>query len=412
MCRKCNFLFIGGVFLKENINMIGKYSKGAVQNAANVLQWNYINGFESNMSINVDIINSVYVGTYPKYFSKMFVDGAGDFIDDMGRNIYDVGFINLPIIADKMKYLYQKRNIKKWLENHDGTEMYVIAYGMFEHNIKMLSYVKKHSNAITCLIVPDLPQYMSLSKRFSFIKKYINKQIYKLFRKEKRNIDFYALTTKQMGGLLELSSECYVVIDGMVDVNNEEINYDDWKTSTKCFTFLYTGGLSHSYGIDVLVDSFLKMRNKNTELWICGDGPYANELIEICKRERRIRYWGMMTRDECVNLQRKATCLINPRQESEITQYSFPSKTMEYLLSGRPVIAKRLEGMDHDYEKLFYSFNDTSDLADVMDRVSNMEITDLNIAGIRGRNYVIEKKNNKYQTNKLINLLMKNYHEH
>ena len=37
---------------------------------------------------------------------------------------------------------------------------------------------------------------------------------------------------------------------------------------------------------------------------------------------------------------------VNPRQNNEeFTKYSFPSKTMEYLASGVPVVAYKLDGI-------------------------------------------------------------------
>jgi glycosyltransferase involved in cell wall biosynthesis len=49
---------------------------------------------------------------------------------------------------------------------------------------------------------------------------------------------------------------------------------------------------------------------------------------------------------------RKADVLVNPRQNDEAyTKYSFPSKNIEYLLSGNPVVAYMLDGVPEEYRK-------------------------------------------------------------
>lgn len=397
-----NYLFIGGVFIESNKPYILNNSRGAIQNAANLLQWNYINGIEYNLGHSIDLLNATFVGTFPRYFQKIYVSGIGDYIDCNGRVVNDVGFFNLPYITTYSKYFSLRRKLKKWLSIHNKSPR-IIAYGMFEHNIKLLSLAKQiNKDAITCLIVPDLPEYMSLKGANSPIRKKYLQHLMALFAEAKNSIDFYSVITKQMGEYLNIEKGRYVVIDGMY--NEKIINLSNENTSGK-FSFLYTGGLSSSYGTDVLVESFLKMKNKKTELLICGDGPYASSLTDICKKEARIKYLGIVSQDECVKLQHQVSCLVNPRLDSEITKYSFPSKTMEYLASGKPVIAKRLIGMDREYDNLFYNFSSKDSLSEVMDKISNISEYELKQFAIKGKNYVLKNKNIGYQTNKLLEMM-------
>ena len=398
-------LFVGGVFLDKQKEYINKNSKGAIQYAANSLQWNYIHGIENNLLNKIDLLNAVFVGTFPKYFNKIFVKGCGEYIDD-DRYITDVGFVNLPVIAENIKYFALKRSINK------KKEIYVIAYGFFEQNIKLLSYVKKYSNITTCLIIPDLPQYMSLNRDLSVLRKILLYRIQNIFDRYRNHIDCFSVITKQMGESLNIPTDKYVVIDGMIEFTGLSIqNIIQNNNENTQFSFLYTGGLSSSYGTDMLVNCFLKMKNKDTELWICGDGPYLKALLNICKTESRIHYMGVLPQDECIKMQHLASCLVNPRQDSEITKYSFPSKTMEYLASGKPVIAKKLDGMDDRYADLFYHFNDSDDLIEVMDMVSGLDADILNNTGLKGKKFVAINKNSKYQTKKLLNLLTINIGE-
>ena len=62
---------------------------------------------------------------------------------------------------------------------------------------------------------------------------------------------------------------------------------------------------------------------------------------------------------------RRADVLVNPRpNEGEYTKYSFPSKNIEYLLSGNPVVGYMLSGMPEDYRRFVYEISPNSEPAD------------------------------------------------
>ena len=56
-----------------------------------------------------------------------------------------------------------------------------------------------------------------------------------------------------------------------------------------------------------------------------------------------------------------ATLLINPRfSNEEYTKYSFPSKNMEYMASGTPILTTKLPGMPKEYYEYIYLFEEES----------------------------------------------------
>ena len=58
---------------------------------------------------------------------------------------------------------------------------------------------------------------------------------------------------------------------------------------------------------------------------------------------------------------KNAAVLVNPRQNNEeYTKYSFPSKNIDYLMSGNPVVSYRLDGIPNIYEKFLYYVPETS----------------------------------------------------
>ena len=63
----------------------------------------------------------------------------------------------------------------------------------------------------------------------------------------------------------------------------------------------------------------------------------------------RIEFLGMLPRTDVLELQSKATILVNPRQPvGDFTKYSFPSKTIEYMASGTPLLMYKLPGIPEE----------------------------------------------------------------
>ena len=108
--------------------------------------------------------------------------------------------------------------------------------------------------------------------------------------------------------------------------------------------------------------------------------------------------------------QQKATLLVNPRQNNEeFTKYSFPSKNLEYMLSGRPTICYMLDGVPDEYSNyLIVPENDSVEaLAEAIKSVFDKTYEEQSQIGIKARNFVLENKNYLVQTRKIIDLLNK-----
>lgn len=65
---------------------------------------------------------------------------------------------------------------------------------------------------------------------------------------------------------------------------------------------------------------------------------------------------------------KKATLLINPRPSNEeFTKYSFPSKNLEYMASGTPLLATDLPGIPAEYKRYEYIIENEN-----IDGIANM----------------------------------------
>ena len=173
------------------------------------------------------------------------------------------------------------------------------------------------------------------------------------------------------------------------------------------FTFLYTGTLDRRYNVLDLISAFMKIKDDNICLWICGKGNAELEIKKSSEIDSRIKYWGQLPREQILRMQKQATVLVNPRERFETyTKYSFPSKTMEYLASGTPAIMHQLPSIPDEYFKyLFFAEDGMRGLYAAMINVLSMSREELNKKGLNAREFIIEQKNNKVQVKKIISIL-------
>lgn len=245
-------------------------------------------------------------------------------------------------------------------------------------------------------IVTDLPDMLSGS---SFSKKLANFVI--------RHCTSYVFLTQAMNDYLNPSGKPYVILEGHSDVAMaEKIPSMERKAKPRiCF---YAGGVSKQYGLENLVKGFQKANIPDTQLHIYGPGDYVDELKRIAKNDPRITYGGMLLNSEIVDKEMQATLLVNPRPtHEEFVRYSFPSKTMEYMASGTPVLTTVLPGMPKEYYPYVYLIQDeTPDgIAKALTKVMGYSDEELFQKGMEGRNFVLSQKNNVVQSEKIINML-------
>lgn len=99
---------------------------------------------------------------------------------------------------------------------------------------------------------------------------------------------------------------------------------------------------------------------------------------------------------------------MNPRtNDGEYTKYSFPSKTMEYLLSGKLVLMYKLDGVQDEYDQCLYYINgnDPKDIAHRIMEVCEKSQSKLDDFGEKAKQFVLENKNSVVQAKKIIDMI-------
>lgn len=383
-------IFLGPLFRREQeAKILENTPSKSIQNQANSFEWNVIDGFKKNGINDIKIINVLPVGTFPISYRKLILK------DEIwgGYNI-EVGSLNLPFIKQYVRY----RKIRKIVENiGDKT---IIIYSTY---LPFLKAVSKISNDVQIiLIVTDLPEYYDLTKTNSirnFFRRSNNNKIYKYLER----VDKYVLLTEQMKDRLPVNKKRYTVVEGIIGDGNDFTKHDFHSK----FIVTYCGTLNIQFGIKNLIDSIVKLNNENIELHLFGVGDAVDFIKEISCKNPNIVFHGYVSKREIEEFYQQTNLLVNPRKnEGDYTKYSFPSKTMEYLLSGIPFLGYRLDGIPEEYYEYINIIQNDS-VEDICDAVTTIyENYDFYIERARkGRQFVIENKNNKEQTRKIIDLI-------
>lgn len=393
-------LFIGGLFPPDRKKEFIEMSKGTIQFAADTLQWSFIKGLDAYTD-NVTIFTAPLLGNFPKTYKKLYIKNS-EFYHNSTSKDYCVGYLLIPMIGLISKSINIYRSLLKKVRAENP---YLLVYCV--HTPFLLAavrYKKRFPDSKICLIVTDLPQYMSAKtgKLYTFFKRIDLNIINKLIE----SVDSFVFITDMMASQFNVGFKPWVRIEGIYDTHPiiEAKSVDN--SAQKII--LYTGTLDSRYGILDLLEAFKLIHDSDYQLWICGDGNMKKHILEYLRTDRRVKYFGQVSKDEAIGLQQKATILVNPRtSEGEYTKYSFPIKTMEYLASGKPCIMHRLPGIPHEYiEHLFIPENQTPfGLSKKIVEVCNMDVKLREIKCEKSKSFILNNKNPGKQVFKLISLL-------
>jgi len=197
-----------------------------------------------------------------------------------------------------------------------------------------------------------------------------------------------------------------IAIEGMVNYESKEVsNLREGKYQEK--VVVYAWDLHEKYGIKKLIEAFVSLQMEDVRFLIYGSGEMEKEIREYEGQDSRIKYFGVVHNSIVIREEIKATLLVNPRpSDEEFTKYSFPSKNMEYMSTGTPLLTTKLPGMPEEYYDFVYLFDDESveGMARTLERVLSLPKAELHAKGNAAKEFVLREKNNVVQAKKLLNL--------
>lgn len=309
----------------------------------------------------------------------------------------DVEYIPLAIDPDRDGYGAYIRKALKEIKNAKKSDRVILVCDALSRNYSLLCLLARRMYGIANVaIVTDLPQYVGDIEKRALKKKIADRIVVWLMRR----YGTYIFLTRYMDGYLNKRNRPYCIVEGICE--ETESTKPEKHEAKVC---LYAGSLHKEYGIDLLIEAFIRADVKGSELHIYGDGNYRQEIGKICERHENVVYCGIKQNSFILQEERKAALLVNPRPTSgEYTKYTFPSKTLEYMASGTPLVMTKLPGLLPEYFPYVFLFEEetVAGYAATLKKLLNMSRADLEEKGRMAREFVLENKSGRVQAEKAL----------
>ena len=355
-----------------------------------------VKGFIEN-DVDVTVLSSLSVSSS---ISRKIIWRKKDETED-GISYKYIPFINIPGIRQLCQFIY--------------VFFYALFWGIGNRKEKaIVCDVLKNSLCISAIcasainqvkrvgIMTDMPgMLVAWGKSFWLrIVKIVNKWYLSSFH-------YYVFLTEAMNEVNKRNRP-YIIMEGLIDASLSGNQPCQEKETPR--VILYAGGLNERYGIRTLVNAILSTTIDNVRLDLYGSGPMTEELQKVSEEDPRVRFYGIVPNEDVVQAEYRATLLVNPRPTTEeFTKYSFPSKNMEYMVSGTPLLTTKLPGMPKEYYPYVFLFDEETvdGYRNSIESILTRSAEDLAAKGERGRRFVMERKNNILQTKRILDLLQK-----
>lgn len=388
-------------FLEDQEYVIN-HSKIAPNISTHNFNLNILEGMKKNVGEDLTIFNTENVASYPRYKRIKLKTLKSN--KKLIGNYINIGKINLIGLKDITETIILYKKLKKWIKEQGKEDIYICAYGRRLSHVIVINMLKKKYNHIkTCMILADLSGKAACkTTKSNLIKDKIMDKLLEFQVNQSKKFDSFILLTKEMAKYLGIENKVFEVIEGIAPNEfSKNIRVSERKI------IAYTGILSRQYGVDKLLSAFQSIKDKEYELWIFGDGELNEEIKKVSLKDSRVKFFGFIPSNHLKIKLLESRVLINPRQNTEeYTKYSFPSKTIEYLSLGKPLIGYELDGIPKEYRNYIFYVKDNSieSLKEKIIEVCEKNVNDLKEIGIRNIQFLEKNKTNVIQTKKIIKM--------
>lgn len=126
------------------------------------------------------------------------------------------------------------------------------------------------------------------------------------------------------------------------------------------FKVVYAGTLIYYNGTKEILDAFANLPPKY-ELHIYGYGPLAGDVEKMAEKHENIVFHGRFSPEDTMDILSGYDLLLNPRIiDRSIENFTFPSKLIDYLLTGKSVLTSKFKTLPEAYNDFVYTIDEMS----------------------------------------------------
>jgi|ERR1039457_583899 glycosyltransferase involved in cell wall biosynthesis len=316
-------LYLGGIFSEETM-----LASPAVSPAANRWQRGLMRAL-IDFNHDIRILGHIPEPLWPKGRSCINRDMGNIALGITGELVkyWNVPFVRSCSLAAGYKHIFQEM-----CETY-GRPSCLVSYNLYPYTIAVARYAHDRYGVPWVCIVADAPD-------------------------PGPELDQHDQMLNDAAGRIFLSWKCFVDcslkptlhLDGAIDCLR--FSPDIIPTKEDKRAVLYSGVVNQYGGVDLLLKAFELIKDSSIELWLCGKGE-NNEIHRSVQKDARIKWYGLVTDEHLKELSVRASVFINPRPVNlPASANNFPSKILEYLSYGKPVISTWTEGLSPEYKKI------------------------------------------------------------
>lgn len=129
------------------------------------------------------------------------------------------------------------------------------------------------------------------------------------------------------------------------------------KLDTNKINLTFTGAVEEYYGIKEMIHS-MQYLGSEYRLNIFGSGTLDDYVKDQSLIDKRIIHHGRVAHDVSLDAQKQSDLLLLVRTDKLLNKFGLPSKIIEYLSSGTPVITNKIESVPSELYKYLNTYNE------------------------------------------------------
>lgn len=386
-----SIIFVGSTVDRETLKELQDASI-----AGNKMELGFVKGFLDN-GISTLAVSVEAHGMWKMNHQPVFIKGKR--LKDETVGIITVPYINIPVIKQFSVMWNLKKTLRKCLMQKDYSDATLVVYNTMTIFAKPVLDISRRKGLKCIGVIADLP--------INFKKNIIRKM------EDRRQIN----TIRKFDALIPLTEHIandfapkvpYYVVEAGCNPEDHVIQ-EKKENANNSKVIVFSGTLNELSGIELILEAMSLVKESNIVLNIYGDGPLKDYVKKRSQDMGNVTYFGHVSNDVMLKIQSEASLLVCPRKADDFTtKYTFPSKVLEYICAGVPVLSNRLPGIPIEYEE-YISFSESEHPEDwakmIVQILSDENYSCYQEKALLSREKVLHVKSWKVQTKKVLEYL-------
>jgi glycosyltransferase involved in cell wall biosynthesis len=364
--------------------------------AGNLAQIGFVDGMQ-NAGLNLDVVlSSQPVAYFPKY-RKIFKRACAVEILT-GVTIKLVPLVNIFLLRDALRALYIYAYLFCWSVRHHRKERVILTYNLGVPPILPLLLLSRITGAKIVSILYDVAWPEGL--KYGVIKTLVYRILTKSADSCIPKLDGRIVITDSIAKHYAPNGHSLRVDGGVTELVVRRLFPLVPAQSGEALTLLFAGGLDEWNHIPLILDMMRLDPDPKLKLWLAGNGALVNDVNEAAKNDKRIAYLGVLNHDQLFEYYQKADVLLNLRNTKDpAMQYAFPSKLLEILAVGKPVITTSIAHTNVEYGPYCFVLLDETPrgLMEMVRKIGDVSLEERVTIGKRAREFMLQEHTWKKQ---------------